>query len=108
MAAEDDKLEVVPDRAVEVRETRTRFRLAPAAATDLSRPSRHIAIVAADTEDEAREIAALHDAFGRNWLDPHFAVCDALETSETHVFGDVTFRSEPAAVEDRKRSMKRG
>ena len=31
MAAEDAKLEVVPDRAIEVRETRTLFRLAPAA-----------------------------------------------------------------------------
>jgi hypothetical protein len=108
MSAEDEKLEVVPDRTVEVRETRTLFRLVPAAANDLSRSSRQVAIVAADTEDQAREIAALHDAFGRNWRDPHFAVCDRLETSETHVFGDVTIRSEPVAVEDRKRAVKRG
>jgi len=32
---------------------------------------------------------------------PHFAKCDCLETSETPVFGDVVFRSEPVAVEGR-------
>ena len=31
MAAENDKLEIVPERTVEVRETRKLFRLAPAA-----------------------------------------------------------------------------
>jgi hypothetical protein len=40
----------------------------------------------------------------RDWRDPHFAACDSLETSETHVFGDVIFRSEPVAVEGRKRT----
>jgi hypothetical protein len=107
MAVEDDKLEVVPDRAVEVRQTRTLFRLAPAASHDLSRTSRQIAIVAADTEDEARQIASMHDAFGRDWRNPHFAACESLETSETHVFGDVIFRSEPVAVEGLKRAAKR-
>jgi hypothetical protein len=89
MATEDDKLEIVPERTVEVRETRTLFRQVPAAANDLSRSSRQVAIVAADTEDEGRQIALTHDAFGRNWWDPHFAICNPLETSETHVFGDV-------------------
>src|SRR6202040_168960 len=91
MPAEDEKLEIAPERAVEVRETRTLFRLAPAADKDLGRSSRQIAIVAADTEEEARQIASMHDAFRRDWRDPRFAVCDALETSETHVFGDVFF-----------------
>src|ERR1700675_1683165 len=27
----------------------------------------------ADTEDEARQIASMHDAFGGDWRDPHFA-----------------------------------
>ena len=103
MATEDDKLEIVPDRAVEVRETRTLFRLAPAAASDLSRSNLQVAIVAADTEDEARQIAFTHDVFGRDWRDPHYAVCESSETTETHVFGDVIFRSEPVAVEGRKR-----
>jgi hypothetical protein len=63
IAAEDDKLEILPERTVEVRETRTLFRLAPAE-TNLSRSSQQVAIVAADTEDEARQIASLHDAIG--------------------------------------------
>jgi hypothetical protein len=79
MAAEDERLEIAPERAVEVRETRTLFRLAPAADNDLGRSSRQIAIVAADTEEEARQIASMRDAFGRDWRDPRFAVCDALE-----------------------------
>lgn len=64
MAGEEDKLEIVPERTVEVRETRTLFRLTPATDNDLSRSSRKVAVVAADTEDEARQIASMHDAFG--------------------------------------------
>ena len=63
--------------------------------------------VAADTEEEARQIASMHDAFGRDWRDPRFAVCDALDTPEAHVFGDVVFRSEPVAIKVRKRAAKR-
>jgi hypothetical protein len=107
MAAEEEKLEVVPERAVEVRETRTLFRLTPAGEDDLGRSSRQIAIVAADTEEEARQIASMHDAFGRNWRDPRFAICDALDTPEAHVFGDVIFRSEPVAIEVGKQAPKR-
>ena len=107
MAAEDERLEIAPERAVEVRETRTLLRLAPAADNDLGRSSRQIAVVAADTEEEARQIASVHDAFGRDWRDPRFAVCDALDTPEAHVFGDVVFRSEPVAAEVGKRAAKR-
>ena len=107
MAAEDEKLEIVPERAVEVRETRTLFRLAPAADNDLGRSSRQIAIVAADTEEEARQIASMHDAFGRDWRDPRFAVCGALDTPEAHVFGDIFFRSEPVAIKVGRRAAKR-
>ena len=100
MAAEDEKLEIIPERAVEVRETRTLFRLAPAAEDDLGRSSRQIAIVAADTEEEARQIASMHDAFRRDWRNPRFAVV-----------GDPRFRrhlrSEPVAVEVGKRAPKR-
>jgi hypothetical protein len=98
MAVENDKPEITPERAVDVREMRTLFRLAPAAANDLSRSSRQVAIVAADTKDEARQLASAHDAFGRDWSDPHHVICETLETTEAHVFGDVIFRSEPVAV----------
>jgi hypothetical protein len=106
MASEEDKLEIQPNRTVDVRETRRLFRLTPAADNDFARSSRQVAIVAADTEDEARRIASVHDVFQRDWWDPHFAVADAMETPETHVFGDVIFRSEPVVV--RKRVARRG
>jgi hypothetical protein len=38
---------------------------------------------------------------------PLFAACDTLETSATHVFGDVVFRSEPVVVDGGKRAAKR-
>ena len=107
MVGHEDKLEIVPERSVEVRETRTLFRLTPAADDDLGRSNRQLAIVAADTEDEARQIAFQHDVFGRDWRDPHFAVAENMETSGTHVFGDVILRSEPVAVEGRKRVSRR-
>jgi hypothetical protein len=111
MAKDEDKpdegtLEIVPERAVEVRETRTLFRLAPSSTNDLSRSSRQLAIVAADTEDEARQIASSHDAFGRDWRDPQFATCESLETTETHIYGDVIFRSEPVTVPAAKQTRK--
>jgi hypothetical protein len=105
MVGEQDKLEIVPERTVQVRQTLKLFRLAPAA--DKRPSSRQVAIVAADTEDEARQIASMHDAFGHNWRDPRFAVADVMETSETHVLGDVIFRSEPVAIECRKRAPRR-
>lgn len=55
-----------------------------------------------DTEEEARQIAS-----GRDWRNPRFAVCDALDTPEAHVFGDVVFRSEPVAIKVGKRAAKR-
>jgi hypothetical protein len=55
MAGDEDKLEIVREQTVEVRETRKLFRLTPAADSDLSRSQ--VAIVAADTKDEARQIA---------------------------------------------------
>jgi hypothetical protein len=87
-------------------QTRGLFRLAPAAA-DLGRSSRQVAIVAADTEDEAREIAAKHDVFGRDWRDPNYAVCESIGTAESHLFGDVVLRSEPVTIEGRGRLPKR-
>jgi hypothetical protein len=89
-------------RTVDVRETTSLFRLARVA-SDLSRSSRLVAIVAADTQVEAREIAAKHDVFGRDWRNPGYAVCETMQTTECHVFGDVVFRSEPVTIEDRRR-----
>jgi hypothetical protein len=76
MAGHEDKLELVPKRSVEIRETRT------------------------------RRIAFKHDVFGRDWARSAF-VAENMETSGAHVFGDVIFRSEPVAVEGRKRVSRR-
>jgi hypothetical protein len=67
-----------------------------------------VAIAAADTEEEARGIAARHDVFGRDWRHPHFAVCHSIKTADRHVFGDVVFRSEPVVIENRKRAARGG
>jgi hypothetical protein len=90
---------------LDVRETRRLFRLT-AFGGDLSHSSRQTAIVAADTEDEARLIDYTHDAFGRDWRDPGFAVCDAVDTQETHIHGDVTFRSVPMQAQKTKPGRK--
>ena len=67
--------------AVEVRETRSgSFFGVRRGNAGLSRSSREVTIVAGDTEKEAWQIASRHDAFGRDWRDPHFAACDSLET----------------------------
>jgi hypothetical protein len=105
--AEDEKLEVAPERPVEVRETRKLFRLAPAVDSDLSGSSRQIAFVAAETEEDARQIASMHDAFGRDWRSVRFAVADVLDAPEAHVVGDVVFRSEPVLIAAGKRVPKR-
>jgi hypothetical protein len=41
MAGDEDKLEIVPERTVEVRETRTLSRLTPAPITTSAGPGRH-------------------------------------------------------------------
>lgn len=92
-------------QTAKVRGTTSLFRLAPVA-SDLSRSSRQVAIVAADTEDEARAIAAKHAVLGRDWRDPGYAVCEPMQTAELHVIGDVVFRSEPVTIEGRRRAPK--
>ena len=66
MAAEDEKLEIVPEWVFEVPETRALFRLAPAADNNFGRSSRQIAIVAADTEEEARKLAYMQERRSRD------------------------------------------
>jgi hypothetical protein len=77
--------EIVADvgvpRRIAVRETSRLYRL---------RSARFVALVAADTEEEAREMAARQDMFGGNWRDPAVATAEFEDTGESHVFGDVT------------------
>jgi len=103
MIDEPQDLEVRPEQPVTVRETRRLFRLTPVPQGDPAHCRIQVAIVPADTEEEARAIATLHDAAGNDWRDPAFVFCDVIETREAHVVGDATFYSSPALVPNRPR-----
>lgn len=93
---------VLPDP---VPETNRQWKLTPA--LNLLEKSRQIAIVSADTEDDARAIATTADPMGRNWRDTHLFTADSIETAERHVIGDVVFRSTPTPPAPKpKRSKK--
>ena len=63
-----------------VRETQRLYRL---------KAARFLAVVAADTENEAHKLAAMQDAMGGDWCNPEFASSEFEDTGEAHVFGDV-------------------
>jgi hypothetical protein len=80
-AAADDVIAEVPaSQPFAVRETQRLYRL---------KAARCQAVVAADTENEARAIAARHDALRGDWSDPEFASSEFEDTGEAHVFGDL-------------------
>jgi hypothetical protein len=81
-AAIDDVIAELPAlQPHAVRETQRLYRLTA---------GRFVAVVAADTEAEARSFAASHDALGGHWGNPEFTSAEAEDTGEAHVFGDVT------------------
>ena len=95
-AAIDDVIAEVPTlQPHPVRETQRLYRL---------RAGRFLAVVAADTEQEARGLAASHDPLGGDWGNPEFASADAEDTGEAHVFGDVTLvaQATPSATRSKK------
>lgn len=106
MAAEEDKLEIIPERSVEVRETRKLFRLAPAAENDRSRSSRQVAIIAADIEDDGPTDRGHARRIRTRLAGSAFRRVRQPGNIGAHVFGDVIFRSEPLSVEGRKRAAK--
>lgn len=63
-----DKIEIQPVTPITVPETHRLFRLTPVG-EDLAQPHLQIALVASDSETEARALAASHDPFGRPWTD---------------------------------------
>jgi hypothetical protein len=67
--------------------------------------ARFLAVVAADTEAEARTLAATHDALRGDWCNPQFAIAEFEDTAETHVVGDVIIsaRAAPPIERSRKR-----
>jgi hypothetical protein len=92
---EQDPIEVAAPEPIQVRETSVLFRL---------RSGRFVAAVAADTEVEARDLAARQDLFGVNWRDPNVASAES-EEGDRHVFGDVTITATalPAAPTRRRK-----
>jgi hypothetical protein len=78
--ADDVVAEVPAGQPFAVRETQRLYRL---------RAARFFAVAAADTEAEARELAARHDAIGGDWQNPEFASAEFEDTGEVHIFGDV-------------------
>lgn len=84
VAADDVATEVKKAAPFTVRETSRLYRL---------RAERFVAVVAADTEEEARALAAAYDLLGGDWRDPAFASAEVEETTESHVFGDVMISS---------------
>lgn len=90
---------------VAVEETNRLFRLVPAI-DDLMLASRQIALVPANTEEEARRIATKADPFYRNWCDPSAFLAESMETPERHVVGDLIFRSRPNPITAKRRTGK--
>jgi hypothetical protein len=93
-AATDVAPEVPVGQPFAVRETHRLYRL---------KTARFLAVVAADTEDEARVIAAREDALGGDWRDPEFASAEFEDTGDVHVFGDVVISAYAAPPADRSK-----
>jgi hypothetical protein len=91
---DDDQIQEIAGPLVEVAETNRLYRLSPAT-DDLAQTSRRIAIVAAETEDEARSFVTKADPLGRDWNNRNLFVADQEETPERHVLGDLLFKSVP-------------
>ncbi len=91
----DDVVEVRPKQPVVVPQTNTLYRFAPVA-SDVAR-SRQVAIVAAESEAQARALATSHDPFGRDWRDEEVFACESERIAEPNIVGDVVFTSIPAA-----------
>lgn len=75
--------------SIAVAETQSIFRLTS------KRNGRYVAIVAADTHEQARRFAAESDPFGADWNDPDKFECVHTIDLEDHVVGDVVFQSTP-------------
>ena len=90
----NDDIPELAARQIAVDETHRLFRLTPTA-SDLLQASRQIALVPANSEDEARRLATMSDPMGRDWRNASLFTADSMDTPERHVIGDVIFRSTP-------------
>jgi hypothetical protein len=93
MADEDQKTEVAVDEVTAEVKKATPFAVRETGRLYRLRAERFVAAVAADTEEEARALAAAYDLLGGDWRDSAFASAEVEETAESHVFGDVVISS---------------
>lgn len=97
-------VEIVPDQPVDVPQTNTLYRLAPAA--DNASHSRQIVTVVAESEAQARALATSHDPFGQDWTKETLFACQIERVAEPNVIGDVIFESIPPIKRPKRRGLR--
>jgi hypothetical protein len=86
----EDQVPEIHAPPIKVPETNLVFRLEP------TNPNgRYVAIVAAESDEQARRFAADADPFGAEWENPTKYRCVMSEEGASHVVGDVSFQSVP-------------
>lgn len=100
--SDEDEFQEVTGAARAVAETNRLFHLSP-----LVQTSRPIAIIAAETEDDARTLAAKADPMGRDWNDCTLFDASYHDTPERHVVGDIVFRSIPSPSAPKSKRIKK-
>lgn len=88
---DDNDIPEIDGPPIAVSETHLIFRLASKTG------GRYVAIVAAESEEEARQFAAESDPFGAEWENPEKYECVHSMDVAHHVVGDVVFQSAPLA-----------
>jgi hypothetical protein len=93
--SDEEQFQEIGDVPHTVPETNRLFRLSPT----MENPeiNKQMAIVAAETAEDARSFASKADPLGRNWNDRSAFDAYYQDTAERHVVGDIVFRSLPAA-----------
>jgi hypothetical protein len=83
---------------ISVHQTQRQFRLTLNAADGRFKGHRQVALVAADTESEARTIASLHDPRGNDWHSASFAAAESFVTIAPHAHGEIIFILAPQEI----------
>jgi len=89
---EDEEIPEINSPPIAVPETHSIFRLVSKTG------GRYVAIVAAETHEQARRFAADADPFGAEWENPDKFDCVHSIDPKDHVVGDVVFQSVPQPV----------
>lgn len=89
---DEDNIPEIEGPPIAVPETHSIFRLTSKTG------GRYVAIVAAETQEQARRFAAESDPFGAEWENPNKFECVHTFDPDDHVVGDVVFQSVPHPV----------